>query len=198
MVERKARVHDQGDSAMGRNHPGQRINASDYSHSKHGDCGYFRAREANKQHLVTFKSFMMGVVEKLDGCTKLCTSCGSHDDVLHSPPSKEAHFSSKLQALQVTTEVEDGKEFAFRGSFPNDGTFPVSDDELHAGYHSMDDESDNSSIRLFPSPEALGQYTVIQSERGFVQEYFARFTEEKDMSCATKSFGTTSPRRSSR
>jgi hypothetical protein len=152
MVERKARVHDRDDSAMGSDHPRLRINASDYSHSKHGDCGYSQAHETSKQHFVAFKSFLTVVVEKMDGCTKLCSSCGRHDDILHTPPSKDVSFSSKLQAPEVTTAVEDVNEFDSRGTIPNDGTFPVSDVELlGVRYDSLDDEFDIPSICLFPS-----------------------------------------------
>jgi hypothetical protein len=199
MVERKARVHDHDDSTLGRNHQRQRINGSDYLHSKHGDRAYSRAHETNKQHFVAFKSFLTVVVEKMDACTNLCTSCGSHDDVLHTPPSKEANFSSKLHAPQVTAAVEVVNEFAFRGSFSNDGTFPVSDYELlDARYHSLDDESDISPICLFPSLEVLGQHPVIWSERAFLGESFERLSEEKDMSCSTTCSGTSSPHRSIR
>lgn len=177
MVDRKARVHNRDDFAMGRNHPRRRIGASDYSHSKHGERGYSQAHETSKQHFVAVKSFLTVVAEKMDGCIKLCSSCGSHDDVLHTPPSKEVKFSSNFQTPHVTTAVENVKEFDFRGTFPNDGTFPVYDYEfLDARSHSLDDESDMSSICLFPSLEVLGRYP--------------------DMSCSTTCSGTLSPRRS--
>lgn len=182
MVERKGRVNGRDDSAMGRNHSRRRT-TSDDSHSKNGDRGYSRAHETNKQHFKAIKSFLTVVVEKMDGCTQLFSSCGSHDDVLHTPPSKEANVSSKLQAPQVITAVEDVNEFDFRGTFSNDGTFPVSDYELlDARCHTLDEECDHSSICLFPSLEVLGQYPVIRTQREFLGESFERSREEKDMS----------------
>lgn len=195
LIERKARIHDQG-SAMSRNHSRQRVRAEDYPHSKSGDNGSSRTHEIVK-HVISLRSFLLDVVDRLDGCTRLCTACGSHDDVLHSSPSREAHFSSKLQALQVTTAVEDVKEFAVCGTFTNDGTFPVSDEELQdARYHSLDDKSDISVARYLPPPEALRRHPAMWSDRGLSREYYDRDAEETDLSCSTQC--SSSPRRSRR
>lgn len=181
---------------MSRSHSRQRVHADDYSHSKHGDRSSSPRTHETVKRLIALRSFLLDVVDRLDGCTRLCTPCGSHDDVLHSSPSQEAHYSSKLQALQVTTAVEDAKEFAFRGSCTNDGTFPVSDEELlNARYHSLDDESDISVARYLPPPETLRRHSAMPSDRGLLREYFER-AEENDFSCSTQC--SSSPRRSRR
>ena len=181
---------------MNRNHSRQRVHAENYSRSKCGDRGGSRTHETVKR-LIALRSFLLDVVDRLDGCTGLCTACGSHDDVLHSSPSREAHYSSKLETLQVTTAVQDVKQFAFHGGFTNDGTFPVSDEEfLDARYHSLDEDSDSSVARYLPPPVALRRHSAMTSDRGLLREYFERVAEENDPSCSTQC--SSSPRRSRR
>lgn len=131
-----------------------------------------RTHETADTRLVAFKSFMWCVVDRLDSCTRLCTTaCGREHDVLHSPPTKEKHFSSVLEPLQVTTASEDIRHFASRGSFRNDGTFPVTDAEiLDARYHSfsLDDESEVS----------LRRHGSLRSGRGVLREYFEQCAGE--------------------
>ena len=123
--------------------------------------------------LVALKSFMWCVVDRLDSCTNICTTaCGREKDVLRSP--KQRHYSSELKPLQVSTASEDVEQFAFRGTFPNDGTFPVTDDEmLDPRYHSFGDDSQVSVARPFDSDDR-------QSSRGVIREYFQQCAGERE------------------
>ena len=101
--------------------------------------------------------------------------------------TKQNHFSSRLEPLEVTTAAEDFKHFAFRGRFPNDGTFPVTDSELlDARYHSLDEESEVSiaMARNFQSsPNAFRRHgSSTRSKRGVLREYFEQCAGERDMS----------------
>jgi len=153
------------------------------------------------ERLVSLKSFMWCVVDRLDSCTNICTAaCGREKDVLHSPSAKQKHFSSKLQPLQVTAAAEDFQHFAIRGSFPNDGTFPVSDAELlDARYHSLDDDSEVSvaMARNFQSPpESFRRHGSMRSgRRGVLREYFDQCSGEKDMTCGSTQYSSSSPPR---
>ena len=131
--------------------------------------------------LVAFKSFMWCVVDRLDSCTKLCTTaCGREEDVLHSPPSKQRHFSNVLPPLQVATNAEDVQHFCFSGGFRNDGTFPVSDEELlDARYHSLDADSEVSV--------AMTRKYDARHGRGVLREYFERCADES--CCSTQYSG---------
>lgn len=151
----------------------------------------FMNQQAHSTHVETelpppvgIKSFLWCALDRLDGC---CTPvCGRTRDVTNSPSVKQRHFSSGLEPLQVTTAEEDVHQFAFSGSFPNDGTFPVPEEELlDACYHELDEESEVSvaMARNFQSPKTLGRQR--SGGRGVIRKYYEQCSGETDMSSST-------------
>lgn len=120
------------------------------------------------------KSLFWHLVDRLDSCCT--TACGREDDVMHSPPVKEIHYSTRLESLHSEQDVT---RFVWSGSFPNDGTFPVSDEELlDARYHSLDEESEVSSVVRKIHSNSLRR-NGSSSGRGVLQEYFEQCAGEK-------------------
>ncbi len=125
--------------------------------------------------LMALKSFMWCVVDRLDSCTNICTTaCGRENDVLNSP--KQRHYSIDFGTpLKVSTATEDVEQFVFRGSFSNDGTFPVMDAELlDPRFHSFGDDSQVSVARSFDSDNGR------QTSRGVIREYFEQCAGERE------------------